>query len=128
MYHKNKEDKFEFLNTKTLCTSNTQLYTTMNIQEIFNALSAGLKADPSVVKRVGAVFQFDIDVGGSTKSYVVDLKNGNGEIREGTTQADCTIGVSENDFKDLMTGKANGQQLFMSGKLKLKGNMVRTAF
>jgi len=96
----------------------------MNITEIFGALSAGLKADPSVVKRVNAVYQFDIDVSGSKKSWIVDLKNGDGAVKEGTGSADCTIGVSAADFVDLMTGKANGQQLFMGGKLKIKGNMV----
>lgn len=31
--------------------------------------------------------------------------------------------MSSNDFVDLFSGKANGQQLFMSGKIKFKGNM-----
>ena len=31
--------------------------------------------------------------------------------------------MKENDFVDLMTGKLNGQSAFMSGKMKIKGNM-----
>jgi putative sterol carrier protein len=31
--------------------------------------------------------------------------------------------MKDSDFIALMSGKANGQQLFMSGKIKFKGNM-----
>lgn len=31
--------------------------------------------------------------------------------------------MAENDFVDLLTGKLNGQQAFMQGKLKIAGNM-----
>lgn len=31
--------------------------------------------------------------------------------------------MAEKDFVELMTGKLNGQSAFMSGKLKIKGNM-----
>jgi putative sterol carrier protein len=38
-------------------------------------------------------------------------------------KADVTLTMKEADFLALMTGKANGQQMFMSGKIKFKGNM-----
>jgi putative sterol carrier protein len=56
------------------------------------------------------------------KEYVIDLK----QLNAGAGKApkpDVTLTVSEKDFLDLMSGKGNGQQMFMSGKIKFKGNM-----
>ena len=36
-----------------------------------------------------------------------------------------TLHLTDNDFAQLVTGKANAQKLFMSGKLKIKGNMMK---
>lgn len=35
-----------------------------------------------------------------------------------------TLVLNDNDFAQLTVGKANAQQLFMKGKLKIKGNMM----
>ena len=36
-----------------------------------------------------------------------------------------TLSLSESDFAGLVTGKANAQRLFMSGKLKIKGDVMK---
>ena len=72
------------------------------------------------------VFQWNITKvpgGGGDQHWVVDLKTGNGKVYEGTAKADCTLTLSDADYCKLMSGKANAQKLFMSGKIKLKGNM-----
>ena len=35
-----------------------------------------------------------------------------------------TLQLADADFQKLVDGKANAQTMFMSGKLKLKGNMM----
>jgi putative sterol carrier protein len=35
--------------------------------------------------------------------------------------------VSDENFGKLVSGKANAQQLFMSGKLKIKGNAMKVS-
>ena len=36
-----------------------------------------------------------------------------------------TLILSDADFAKLMSGKANAQKLFMSGKLKIKGDVMK---
>lgn len=36
-----------------------------------------------------------------------------------------TLSLSDTDFGNLVLGKANAQRLFMSGKLKIKGDIMK---
>jgi putative sterol carrier protein len=36
-----------------------------------------------------------------------------------------TLSLSDADFASLVSGKANAQRLFMGGKLKIKGNIMK---
>ena len=36
-----------------------------------------------------------------------------------------TLSLSDEDFSKLVNGKANAQKLFMSGKLKVKGDVMK---
>lgn len=36
-----------------------------------------------------------------------------------------TLSLSDDNFAKLVSGKANAQKLFMSGKLKVKGNVMK---
>jgi len=94
----------------------------LDAQFVFNEIEKGIKADPSYVQKVGGVLFFKI----GSKSWTIDLKNAPGSVKSGppSGSADCTITVDEENFIKLMTGQANGQQLFMQGKLKLQGNMA----
>ncbi|PRP85415.1 non-specific lipid-transfer protein isoform 4 proprotein [Planoprotostelium fungivorum] len=82
------------------------------------------RVTPDLIKQLGGVYQFDITKDGKTHQWTADLKNGKGSIAQGPAQkADCTITANDDDFTGMMTGKLNPQQLFMNGKLKVKGNM-----
>jgi putative sterol carrier protein len=54
------------------------------------------------------------------------LKNNNGSVTVGasSTKADIVMNLADEDFVSLSQGKASGQKLFMSGKLKLQGQMM----
>jgi len=97
---------------------------TFRASAVFDGLSKNIASNPDLIKTIGGVYQFDINSGGKSKSWTVDLKNGKGSVNEGPApKADCTISASDDDFVGMMTGKLNSQQLFMQGKLKIKGNM-----
>merc|ERR1712000_110282 len=62
--------------------------------------------------------------------YAFTLKNSAGEesSKVGTglgTKPNVTLSLSDADFGNLVTGKANAQRLFMSGKLKVKGDVMK---
>ena len=51
---------------------------------------------------------------------------GKGEAPEGK-KADLVLTLSDENFGKLVSGKGNAQQLFMSGKLKIKGNAMKVS-
>ncbi|KAF9942166.1 hypothetical protein BGZ75_006281 [Mortierella antarctica] len=94
------------------------------IDEHFKTLSEAERKEQ--VAKVKGVFQFNVkNKAGKVESWTLDLKNGTGSIAKGAPKkADITIDISDQDFVDLAQGKANGQKLFMSGKIKAKGAVM----
>jgi 3-hydroxyacyl-CoA dehydrogenase/3a,7a,12a-trihydroxy-5b-cholest-24-enoyl-CoA hydratase len=89
----------------------------------FQAIGAYVAKTPELVKSVGNVYQFNLK--GPDSAWVVDLKNGGGAVKQGTAdKADCTLALSDADWLDLVTGKADAMKLFQSGKLKITGNVM----
>ena len=70
---------------------------------------------------IGAIFKFALE-GDGGGTFIVNLKDNPG-VTEGDGAAECTIRMAAQDFVDLTEGKANGQQLFFTGKLKVEGDM-----
>lgn len=56
----------------------------------------------------------------------MNLKSGDGEVGKGeaSPKADCSITVADKDLVALAGGKLNPMKAFMSGKLKIKGNIM----
>ncbi|KAF9901544.1 hypothetical protein EC991_006026 [Linnemannia zychae] len=80
------------------------------------------------VKKVKGIFQFNVkNKEGKVATWTFDLKTGNGAMHKGTVatlKPDITIDIADADFIALAEGKANGQKLFMSGKIKVKGAIM----
>ncbi|KAK5171165.1 uncharacterized protein LTR77_004309 [Saxophila tyrrhenica] len=80
------------------------------------------------VKKGQAIFGFTIKKGGETADWHIDLKEsgkvGKGLAPEGK-KANVTLILDDADFAKLMSGKANAQNLFMKGKLKVKGDVMK---
>jgi hypothetical protein len=54
------------------------------------------------------------------RTWVLDLKNGNGKVYQGTAQADATFTFTDDDFEQVCLGKLNAQQAFMTVRKLLK--------
>lgn len=63
---------------------------------------------------------------GKDQSWVLDLKKeGTISKADSAPKSDVQLLLKDADFVKLANGKANGQKLFMNGKLKVKGNMMK---
>ena len=74
---------------------------------------------PDTAGDVDCTVQFNI----STPMHVV-IKNGACATKDGTSgTADVTITMEDDDLVSLMKGELNGMTAFMTGKLKIEGDM-----
>jgi putative sterol carrier protein len=48
-----------------------------------------------------------------------------GELKADSCDSIVTLSLSDDDFGKLVSGKANAQRLFMGGKLKAKGDVMK---
>jgi putative sterol carrier protein len=88
--------------------------------EVFTEIDSRLKSDPSKIGSLTATYAFDLD----GDNYHIVLKDGQGEAGAGEPpDPNITITMKADDFVDLATGKLDGTMAFMSGKLKIKGDM-----
>jgi putative sterol carrier protein len=87
-------------------------------REFFESLES--RADPSKAAGMTASYLFDIDGAGKWK---VDVDDGKVTVTEGGAEAECTIETSEETFVRVVNGEQNPTMAYMSGKLKVKGEM-----
>ncbi len=94
-----------------------------SVKDVFERqLPARLAAKPDVVAKINALYQFNIS-GPEGGSWSVDCTAG-GKISAGTAQgARCTVAATDKDFLAIVNGKLNPQMAFMSGKLRIQGDM-----
>ncbi len=92
----------------------------MAAKEFFDGLEA--KAEPDKVRDVNHSYLFEIAGEGS---WLVDVRDGHVKVREGADQqADVTIRTSGAVFDALASGEQNPMKAYMSGKLKVSGDIA----
>jgi putative sterol carrier protein len=90
----------------------------MSAREFFDTLES--RVDPSKTAGMNNSYLFDIDGAGTWK---VDVQDGSVNVTEGGGDADVTISTSEETFEKMVSGEQNPTSAYMSGKLKVKGDM-----
>jgi putative sterol carrier protein len=94
-----------------------------NPNEIFTEINTRLGANPLKIAGMNAAYAFDLS-GDDGGAYHISLKDGQGEAGQGPPEnPNITISMKDTDFVDLATGKLDGTAAFMTGKLKIKGDM-----
>ncbi|KAK1445321.1 SCP-2 sterol transfer family protein [Colletotrichum cuscutae] len=93
---------------------------------INDALGSSEPDRKDAIKQGNAIFAFTLkNSAGETDSWHIDLKE-KGVVAKGTGEKPTvTLSLSDADFGNLVQGKANAQKLFMSGKLKIKGDVMK---
>uniref|UniRef100_A0A5F9DLG3 Hydroxysteroid dehydrogenase-like protein 2 n=1 Tax=Oryctolagus cuniculus TaxID=9986 RepID=A0A5F9DLG3_RABIT len=93
------------------------------VEETFRIVKDSLSDD--VVKATQAIYQFELS-GEDGGTWFLDLKNKSGNVGYGepSDRADVVMSMSTDDFVKMFSGKLKPTMAFMSGKLKIKGNMA----
>ena len=94
------------------------------VREVFeHHIPERFRAKPNVVSKINATYQFNIS-GPGGGSWSVDCTAPGGRITEGSAQNPrCTVAATDGDFLAIVNGKLNPQMAFMSGKLRIQGDM-----
>ena len=93
------------------------------LRQIFTRMPEAFRPDKA--QGVTATMQYDITTDDGVKPWTVVVDNGTCTTSEGAADDPrLTLQLGIVDFVRLIFGQAEGPQLFMGGKLKLKGDMM----
>ncbi|WP_232699354.1 SCP2 sterol-binding domain-containing protein [Brevibacillus daliensis] len=93
------------------------------VKQALEQLVAKINGNPEVIKGWDVIYQFDIsgENGGTFQARFQDEK---AEIVEGTPfEPQCTLQLSDQNFIKLINNQLNPTTAFMTGKLKVKGDV-----
>ncbi len=94
-----------------------------NTTDIFRAIGTFVAGNPATQEKVKTTFLFNLN--NPTAQWTIDLSSPPGAVHEGAVgKAACTLDISDADFMDMATGKADAMKLFSSGKLKISGDVM----
>ena len=91
--------------------------------DVFVGIAKYIEQNSDMIGQVANIFQFKLTDPASV--WTVDLKNGAGAVKSGTEpKPDCSLELTDKDFMDMCTGKADAQKLYFGGQLKISGNVM----
>ena len=88
------------------------------VQEFFEGLPT--RVTPDRIEGMSNTYVFDIEGAGV---WTVAIADGAITVSEGASDADCTFSASEETFEKIASGEQNATTAYMTGKLKIKGDM-----
>jgi putative sterol carrier protein len=90
----------------------------VSTKEFFDTLES--RVDASKTAGMNNSYLFDIEGAGKWK---VDVQDGSVKVTSDAEDADVTITTSEETFEKITSGEQNATSAYMTGKLKVKGDM-----
>lgn len=99
----------------------------INVEEmdrIWKEIKKAMNENPEPHKDSHVTYQFNVTGKNENVSYQFQLNHGKVTVNQDrTAEPDCTLTLSVENFKKLLVGKLNGTAAFMTGKLKVNGNL-----
>ena len=89
-----------------------------SVQEFFEGLPGRVSADR--IEGMNNTYVFDIEGAGT---WTVAVADGAITVTEGASDADTTFSTTEENFEKIVAGEQNPTTAYMTGKLKIKGDM-----
>jgi putative sterol carrier protein len=78
---------------------------------------------PENAEGVEAIIQYHLS-GEEAGDWIIDIREGQCKIEPGVSEnPSMTLEADSQDYKDVITGKVNGMNAFMEGKLRLSGDL-----
>jgi len=93
-----------------------------DVAKIFDDINNKLTADPGKVAGIKAVYLFNVTGEGGGNWYV-DLTTDKPTVKTEGSTANCTVTMDAADFISIINGTLNAQMAFMTGKIKIAGDM-----
>ena len=90
----------------------------LSAKEFFESLPG--RANGTETAGMHASYVFEIAGGGT---WTVKVEDGKVAVTEGDTGGECRISTSEQTFERLIAGKQNPLTAYMTGKLKVSGDV-----
>ena len=92
------------------------------LEKVFNGMSESFNPEKAAGQQ--AAVQYEISAPDGVHEYAMRIADGRCGIDRGRAESPrVTIRIALGDFLRLITGGANGMQLFMTGKLKVSGDL-----
>ncbi|MFA7692566.1 MAG: SCP2 sterol-binding domain-containing protein [Candidatus Hydrogenedentes bacterium] len=89
-----------------------------DVKAFFDGLDE--RVDTEKIQGMNSIFQFNL----GEEVYTVSISDGNVAVSEGAVEgANIQLTMTPEDFLAMTGGTLNSQQAFLTGKLKLKGDM-----
>jgi putative sterol carrier protein len=89
-----------------------------SVQEFFEGLPSRVPAER--IEGMTNTYVFDIEGAGQ---WTVAIADGVITVTDGAGEADTTFSTSEENFEKIVAGEQNPTTAYMTGKLKIKGDM-----
>lgn len=92
------------------------------LNETMQQIEKEINNNPEPISGIDANYKFVID----GEAYKLQLRDGKAELlSDAEVDADCTLKMSCDNFQKFLAGKLNGMTAFMTGKLKIDGDMTK---
>jgi putative sterol carrier protein len=91
-------------------------------KKIFAKVGERITAKPDKSSKINAVYKFVLN-GLEGGTWVVDLRKNTLGVRERDEEAQCTVVLSDKNFVKIATGRLGAEDAFITGKLKLFGDI-----
>ena len=92
------------------------------MSDTINEFFAGLPSRVDAAKTAGMNNSYVFDIEGAG-TWTVKVADGGVTVDGGDTGGDCTISTSADTFEKVVQGEQNPTAAYMSGRLKIKGDM-----
>lgn len=95
----------------------------MSLEEIWEEIDRRINEYPEFIEEMNASYSIHL-TGEDSGIYGLKFTDGVAEvIGDGIDGADCSLTMSVDNFKKLLQGNLNSTTAFMTGRLKVKGNI-----